>query len=75
MRAAPLSEWAARIAGRRWWALLPAHTVLVPHATLRKLLRAEGLEPREERGLRRTFTLGYWLAGFAERSAPAVLGK
>jgi len=71
------SSATARIAGRRWWALLPAHTFLVPHATLRSLLHDVGLELREERGLRRTFTLGYWLAGLAERSAAAqrALGR
>ena len=60
----------ARLAGKRWWALLPSHTYLVPHATLRRLLGDAGLETVEERGLRRSFTLGYWVAGLGERSGP-----
>ena len=60
----------ARLAGKRWWALLPSHTFLVPHATLRRLLADAGLETVEERGLRRSFTLGYWVAGLGERSGP-----
>jgi SAM-dependent methyltransferase len=60
----------ARMAGKRWWALLPSHTYLVPHATLRRLLGDAGLQTIEERGLRRSFTLGYWVAGLGERSGP-----
>jgi SAM-dependent methyltransferase len=66
----------ARIAGARWWGFLPAHTYLLPRRTLRAVLAGEGLEPVEDRGLRRTFTLGYWLEGLAQRCGPAarVLG-
>jgi SAM-dependent methyltransferase len=60
----------ARLAGARWWAYLPSHTYLVPHATLRRLLGDAGLETVEERGLRRSFSLGYWVAGLGERSGP-----
>lgn len=59
----------ARLAGRRWWGLLPAHTYLLPRSTLRGLLAAEGLEPVADLDLRRTFTLGYWIGGLGERSA------
>jgi SAM-dependent methyltransferase len=65
----------ARLAGPRWWGYLPSHTHLIPHATLRGLLRDAGLEPVEERHLWRTFSLGYWVAGLGERSRalrPAV---
>jgi SAM-dependent methyltransferase len=62
----------ARVAGARWWAFLPAHTYLLPRRTLRAVLAGEGLEPVEDRGLRRTFTLRYWLDGLAQRSAPAA---
>jgi SAM-dependent methyltransferase len=65
----------ARLAGPRWWGYLPSHTYLIPHATLRGLLRDAGLEPVEERHLWRTFSLGYWVAGLGERSRalrPAV---
>jgi SAM-dependent methyltransferase len=60
----------ARLAGSRWWGYLPSHTYLIPHATLRGLLRSAGLETVEERHLWRTFTLGYWIAGLGERSGP-----
>jgi SAM-dependent methyltransferase len=60
----------ARLAGKRWWAYLPSHTYLVPHATLRRLLGDAGLQTVEEGGLRRSFTLGYWVAGLGERSGP-----
>jgi SAM-dependent methyltransferase len=60
----------ARLAGARWWGYLPSHTYLIPHATLRGLLRDAGLETVEERHFRRTFSLGYWIAGLGERSKP-----
>jgi SAM-dependent methyltransferase len=60
----------ARLAGKRWWALLPSHTYLVPHATLKGLLADVGLQTVEEKGLRRSFTFGYWVAGLGERSGP-----
>ena len=41
----------ARLAGSRWWGYLPSHTYLIPHATLRGLLRDAGLEPVEEKPL------------------------
>jgi SAM-dependent methyltransferase len=62
----------ARVAGARWWGFLPAHTYLLPRRTLRAVLAGEGLEPVEDRGLRRTFTLRYWLDGLAQRSRPAA---
>jgi predicted TPR repeat methyltransferase len=58
----------ARVAGARWWALLPGHTFLLPRRTLRALLAGEGLEVVDDSGLRRTFSLGYWMAGLGERS-------
>lgn len=60
----------ARLAGARWWGYLRSHTYLIPHATLRRLLRAAGLEPVEEKHLLRTFSFGYWVAGLGERSGP-----
>jgi SAM-dependent methyltransferase len=64
------SSITARLAGRRWWGFLPAHTYLLPHRTLRELLGARGLVISAEVPLVRTFSTGYWLAGMAERSAP-----
>jgi len=64
------SSLTARVAGSRWWGYLRSHTFLVPAATLRELLRAAGLEPVEEKQLRRSFTFGCWLGGLGERSGP-----
>ncbi|HEX8051451.1 MAG TPA: methyltransferase domain-containing protein [Thermoleophilaceae bacterium] len=57
----------ARLAGARWWALLPAHVCLVPRLTLRELLTAEGLVISDDVSFVRTFSARYWLAGLAER--------
>lgn len=61
----------ARVAGKRWWGLLPAHTYLLPRRTLRRLLSDAGLEPVADKALRRSFTLGYWMGGLGERSGVA----
>jgi 2-polyprenyl-3-methyl-5-hydroxy-6-metoxy-1,4-benzoquinol methylase len=60
----------ARLAGSRWWGFLPAHTYLLPRRTLRELLAARGLVVSAEVPLVRTFSLGYWMSGMAERSGP-----
>jgi 2-polyprenyl-3-methyl-5-hydroxy-6-metoxy-1,4-benzoquinol methylase len=57
----------ARLAGSRWWGFLPAHTFLLPRRTLRELLSARGLVVSAEVPLVRTFSLGYWMSGMAER--------
>jgi SAM-dependent methyltransferase len=57
----------ARIAGASWWGYLPAHTYLFPRRTLRDLLERRGLDVADDLPLVRTFTLRYWMAGFAER--------
>src|SRR3954470_4842446 len=57
----------ARVAGAGWWGYLPAHTYLLPRATLRELMRERGLEVTADESLVRSFTLRYWMAGFAER--------
>ncbi len=61
------SSRAARLAGAGWWGYLPAHTFLLPRATLRELLRERGLEVVADASLVRSFTLRYWMAGLAER--------
>jgi SAM-dependent methyltransferase len=61
----------ARIAGRRWWGLLPGHVCLIPHATLRELISAGGLVIGQDVPFVRSFTPGYWVAGFAERGGRA----
>lgn len=60
----------ARLAGRRWWGYLPAHTVLLPRSVLRELVAATGLVIARDVPFVRSFSLGYWLAGLAERSRP-----
>lgn len=64
----------ARLAGARWWGYLPAHTYLMPRETLRGLLAERGLEVVEDRSLVRSFTLRYWMAGFAERGGAIGAG-
>jgi SAM-dependent methyltransferase len=64
------SSLTAKLAGSRWWGYLRSHTYLVPRKTLRDLLSAAGLEPVEEKQLRRSFTFGCWVGGLGERSGP-----
>jgi SAM-dependent methyltransferase len=64
------SSRAARLAGSRWWGYLPAHTILLPRATLRDLVAGTGLLISRDVPYVRTFSLGYWMAGLAERSGP-----
>ncbi len=66
------SSAAARVAGARWWGLLPAHTFLIPRATLRRIVEAEGFAIASDVSLVRTFSARYWLAGFAERGGRAA---
>lgn len=60
----------ARLAGAGWWGYVPAHTFLLPRRTLRSVLAGTGLHPVLDVGLRRTFTLRYWMEGLAERGGP-----
>ncbi|MFN8175128.1 MAG: methyltransferase domain-containing protein [Solirubrobacteraceae bacterium] len=60
----------ARLAGRRWWGYLPAHTYLLPRLTLRELLGARGLVISEDVPLVRTFSARYWVAGAGQRGGP-----
>ena len=64
------SSRTARLAGARWWGYLPAHTYLVPRATLRAHLAARGLVPAADVPMVRTFSARYWVAGLAERGGP-----
>jgi SAM-dependent methyltransferase len=61
------SSLTARIAGGRWWALLPAHTFLVPRLTLRELILGEGMFVSDDVSFVRTFSARYWLEGLAQR--------
>ncbi len=58
----------ARIAGRRWWSLVPAHAYLIPRKTLLELLLARGLLVAADEPFVRSFSLAYWLAGLVERA-------
>jgi 2-polyprenyl-3-methyl-5-hydroxy-6-metoxy-1,4-benzoquinol methylase len=60
----------ARAAGRRWWGYVPAHTCLLPRATLRELLAAAGLVVSTDVPLVRTFSARRWAGGLAERLGP-----
>ncbi len=60
----------ARLAGRRWWGYLPAHTCLLPRRTLRELLAAQGLLVGTDVPLVRTFAARRWIGGLAERLGP-----
>ena len=65
------SSLTARLAGARWWGYVPAHTCLLPRATLRELLCARGLVLSADVALVRTFSARRWVAGLAERLGPA----
>lgn len=60
----------ARLAGARWWALLPAHTFLVPRHTLRELIVAEGMSISDDVPFVHTFSARYWLEGLGQRGGP-----
>jgi SAM-dependent methyltransferase len=62
------SSLTARLAARRWWALIPAHSYLVPRLTLLELLTARGLVIVADIPFVRSFSASYWLAGLSERS-------
>jgi 2-polyprenyl-3-methyl-5-hydroxy-6-metoxy-1,4-benzoquinol methylase len=65
------SSRTARVAGRRWWGYVPAHTCLLPRLTLRELLAAAGLVVSTDVPLVRTFSARRWVEGLAERLGPA----
>jgi SAM-dependent methyltransferase len=65
------SSLTARLAGSRWWGYLPAHTCLLPRATLRELLGAQGLLVSADEPLVRSFSAARWANGLAERLGPA----
>jgi SAM-dependent methyltransferase len=65
------SSITARMAGTRWWGYLPAHTCLLPRATLHELLGAQGLLVSADEPLVRSFSAARWASGLAERLGPA----
>ncbi|MEA2290395.1 MAG: hypothetical protein QOD55_2392 [Solirubrobacteraceae bacterium] len=64
------SSLTARLAGARWWGYVPAHTCLLPRATLRELIAAAGLVISADVPLVRTFSVRRWVEGLAERLGP-----
>jgi SAM-dependent methyltransferase len=61
------SSPAARVAGRHWWGYVPAHTFLLPRATLLELVSARGLVVSDDLPLVRSFSVRYWLRGLGGR--------
>jgi SAM-dependent methyltransferase len=57
----------ARLAGARWWGYVPAHSCLLPRATLRELLAGQGLVISTDMPLVRAFSARRWVSGLAER--------
>lgn len=55
----------ARLAGRRWWGLVPAHSFLLRHQTLLELLIGNGFAVASDTPITRSFSLGYWAKGLA----------
>jgi 2-polyprenyl-3-methyl-5-hydroxy-6-metoxy-1,4-benzoquinol methylase len=64
------SSLVARIAGRRWWCYVPAHSYLIPRAKVRRLIAARGLVVVEDFYSVHSFSLGYWLAGLGGLGGP-----
>jgi SAM-dependent methyltransferase len=60
------SSIVARVASRRWWALIPAHTCLIPHRTLLELLIASGFAIAADVPFVRSFSATYWITGLAQ---------
>jgi SAM-dependent methyltransferase len=65
-----IASLSARLLGRYWWGLRPAHLTYFSPATLGLLLEEAGLEVRETRSFGRIFTYGYWLSRLAAYPAP-----
>jgi SAM-dependent methyltransferase len=64
------SSLVARVAGRRWWCYVPAHSCLIPRGTMRELIAARGLVVVEDFYSVHSFSLGYWLAGLGGVGGP-----
>lgn len=65
-----ISSLSARLLGRYWWGLRPAHLTYFSPTTLGLLLDQAGFEVREVRSFGRIFTYGYWLSRLAAYPAP-----
>jgi 2-polyprenyl-3-methyl-5-hydroxy-6-metoxy-1,4-benzoquinol methylase len=65
-----ISSLSARLLGRYWWGLRPAHLTYFSPKTLGRLLEEAGFEVREIRSFGRIFTYGYWLSRLTAYPAP-----
>jgi len=68
-----IGSLSARLLGRYWWGLRPAHLHYFDRASLRRALAAVGLEPVWERSFGRIFTYKYWASRL--RHYPAALHR
>jgi len=59
---------AARLAGRRWWALLDDHYFYFSRVTLRRILAGEGFEVERLAAFGREFPLSHWLFKLSQYS-------
>jgi SAM-dependent methyltransferase len=65
----------ARLMGRWWWGLRPAHLHYFTGSSISRLLGELGFDVKEVRHTGRTFTFGYWLSrmrGYAPRLVAAL---
>ncbi len=65
-----IDSLSARLLGRRWWGLRPAHVYYFSRATLSRLLANCGFEVVEARSYGRIFTWGYWLSRLTNYPRP-----
>lgn len=66
-----LRSLSARILGRYWWGLRPAHLYYFDRRTMAALLKAAGFRVISEKSYGRIFTFGYWLSRL--RTYPRVI--
>jgi 2-polyprenyl-3-methyl-5-hydroxy-6-metoxy-1,4-benzoquinol methylase len=68
-----IESLSARVLGRRWWGLRPAHLYYFSAKTLSRMLAETGFEVLEVRSFGRIFSYGYWLSRI--RHYPKLLHK
>lgn len=64
----------ARIAGRRWWSVLPTHVQYFTRASLARLLGSRGFEPLVVETAPKAFTVDYYLERIGGYSRPISRG-
>jgi len=68
-----IGSFSARVLGRYWWGLRPAHLHYFDRPALRRALARAGLEPVWEKSFGRIFTYRYWASRL--RHYPAFLRR